>query len=253
MARGPRNRRPDLNGLLVIDKPLGRSSASICAEIRRRTSGAKVGHAGTLDPLATGVLLLCLGRATKAVPALMATSKRYQAEVDLSAFSTTDDLEGERTVVEVAAPPSEEAVREALTGFVGEIDQRPPVYSAVHVEGERAYKRARRGAADERPPARRVTIHGIELHDYAWPRLTIDVHCGKGVYIRSLARDLGEALGTGGMLTALRRTAVGRFNVDQAAAPDALPDPIESALLELPSDLVSGPGRPARPSSSRPS
>ncbi len=241
MARGPRNRRPDLNGLLVIDKPLGRSSASICAEIRRRTGGAKVGHAGTLDPLATGVLLLCLGRATKIVPALMATSKRYRAELDLSAFSTTDDFEGERTVVEVAAPVREEAVREALLGFVGEIEQRPPVYSAVHVEGERAYQRARRGESDERPPARRVTIHGIELLDYAWPRLTIEVHCGKGVYIRSLARDLGERLGTGGMLTGLRRTAVGQFTIEQAVAPDALPAPIEGALLAPPSELASWP------------
>jgi tRNA pseudouridine55 synthase len=237
MGRSPQNRRPDLNGLLVIDKPPGMTSAAVCRKIRHITGGAKVGHAGTLDPLATGVLLVCLGTATKRIESLMATTKRYRTTIDLSAFSSTDDLEGERTEIIVEQPPTESQIRESCEQFVGTIEQRPPVFSAVHVEGKRAYKTARQaereGVVDqiERPPARSVVVHSIDVLRYDWPELELDIQTGKGVYIRSIARDLGESLSTGGMLTSLRRTAVGEFDESQAVLMDDLQEPVEMSHL----------------------
>jgi tRNA pseudouridine55 synthase len=228
------NCRPDLNGLLVIDKPLGWTSAKVCWWVRRRTKGAKIGHAGTLDPLATGVLVLCLGSATKAVDRLMATRKRYLAEVDLSRVSTTDDGEGTITPVDVPTPPTREAVDRALARFVGTIKQRPPAHSAIWIDGARAYHLARAGAAPEMKE-REIVIHSITIIDYAWPILRLDIDCGKGTYIRSLARDIGVALGTGGMLAGLRRTAVGEFTIERAASPETLPEAIEPGhLAEVP-------------------
>jgi tRNA pseudouridine55 synthase len=227
VGRSLRNHRPDLSGVLVVDKPLGISSAAVCNAIRRRSGGAKVGHAGTLDPLATGVLVVCLGKATKSIPQIQAAPKRYLAEVDLSAFTTTDDAEGEREEIAVEAPPDVEAVQQACRGFEGEIDQRPPVFSAVHIEGQRAYEKARKGELTERPAAKRVRIDAVDVVDYAWPIATLDVRSGKGVYIRSLARDLGERLGTGGTLRSLRRTAVGEYTIDRATPLDDLPERAE--------------------------
>lgn len=233
MPRRPRNQRPDLNGVLVIDKPVGPSSFAICRDVRRLTGGAKVGHAGTLDPFASGVLVLALGTATKAIPRLMATDKRYTATVDLGALSSTDDPEGRISPVEVALPPTREQIEQALSGFIGAIEQQPPVYSAVHVEGERAYKMARRGDLIERPPARTVHVHSIEILEYDFPHLFIDVRCGKGVYIRSLARDLGEAMGTGGMLTALRRTQVGPYSLNDAIVLENDGAVLERSILSI--------------------
>jgi len=214
-----RNKRPDLNRVIVVDKPLGWTSADVCRFIRSRTGGAKVGHAGTLDPLATGVLVVCLGTETKRIDEIMAGRKRYSALVDLAHFSTTDDAEGERTEVPVAAPPTLERVRQACAGFVGSISQRPPAFSAIKVGGERSYRLARKGAAEELP-ARTVEIDSILVTAYDWPRLELEVVCGKGTYIRSLARDLGHDLATGGMLEGLRRTAVGPFTLQDAVSPD---------------------------------
>ncbi|MEM1166358.1 MAG: tRNA pseudouridine(55) synthase TruB [Planctomycetota bacterium] len=225
-----RNRRPDLNGLLVVDKPLGWSSAKVCAHVRRVSGGAKVGHAGTLDPLATGVLVVALGRATKAIAGIQATEKRYVAEVDLSAFTDTDDAEGEREEIEVAALPGGEVIEAALRShFTGAIEQTPPVFSAIKLDGERAYRMARRGdreAAIAKLEARTVTIHEIALTAYAWPIAALDIRCSKGTYIRSLARDLGRVLGTGGTLASLRRTAVGEYTIDRAVTPGDLPEPM---------------------------
>jgi tRNA pseudouridine55 synthase len=218
-----RNRRPDLNGLLVIDKPLGWSSADVCRFVRRRTGGAKVGHGGTLDPLATGVLVVCLGRATKSIDGIVGAEKDYRAAIDLSAFTTTDDAEGERTEVAVDEPPATDAIRRALDeGFAGEIEQRPPAFSAVKIGGRRAYKLARAGEAVE-PEPKRVVIHETRVERYDWPALDLFVRCGKGVYIRSIARDLGVALGTGGSLTGLVRTRVGAYRLADAVGPDDLP------------------------------
>lgn len=217
-----------LGGLLVIDKPEGPSSMHACARIRAalRRGGApkrvKVGHGGTLDPLATGLLVILCGKATPLCNRVMAGQKRYEARVDLSAFTTTDDREGERSEIEVEHPPTEERVRDVLGTFVGEVMQRPPAFSAMKVGGHRAYSLARKGQVVELE-SRPVTIHSIELRSYQWPFVDLDIRSGKGVYIRSVARDLGAALGTGGSLAALRRTAVGQFAIDQAIRLDDLP------------------------------
>jgi tRNA pseudouridine55 synthase len=211
-----------LCGVLVIDKPLGVSSMHVVAAIRRQAGGVRTGHAGTLDPLATGVLVMALGRATRCIDQLMDTDKRYRTTIDLSAFTATDDAEGERTTVEPASQPDEARLRVALRQFVGHICQRPPAFSAIKVNGRRAYKLARRGEKVELQP-RPVVIHSIDLLRYDWPLLEIDIHCEKGVYVRALARDLGESLGTGGHCTAIRRTAVGPFILEMAKPLNALP------------------------------
>lgn len=227
---------PAPSGLLIVDKPEGFTSMGVCSRIRGRLKRAgdpkriKVGHAGTLDPLATGVLVVLVGNATRLSGRLMSTDKRYLADIDLSAFTTTDDREGERTPVSVPAPPSPETIVAACRRFTGTIMQAPPAYSAIKVDGKRAYRLARAGqspALDPRP----VTIHAIDVIDYVWPRLSLDVRCAKGVYIRSLARDIGRALNTGGTLASLRRTQVGRYTIDVATPLDALPDPITQANL----------------------
>ena len=234
MARRQRADREAIHGLLVVDKTVGLSSMDVVRKVRRAAGGVKTGNAGTLDPLATGVIVCCLGRATRCVEKLMGLNKVYEAEVDLSAFTTTDDREGDREEIAVAAPPDEPALDRALRQFVGQIEQTPPAYSAVHVDGRRAYKLARRG---EMPnlPARTVRIDEIELMDYAWPNVSVRIVCGRGTYIRSVARDLGAALGTGGHLAALRRTAVGPYRLPNAAGIDRLDQPITQVdLLDLP-------------------
>ena len=225
--RPPRNKRPDLNGLLVIDKPIGMSSAHVCTIIRGKTNGAKVGHAGTLDPLATGVLVLCLGKATKLVERIMGTPKRYRTDIDLSAFSATEDLEGELTPVEIAQAdrPTRETIERIIAErFTGVISQAPPSFSAIKIGGKPAYKLARAGAIPSELEPRDIRIDSIEIIEYTWPNLTLDIRCGRGTYIRSLARDLGKALRTGGHLTALRRTAVGQFTQEQARTLESIPD-----------------------------
>ncbi|MCW5777308.1 MAG: tRNA pseudouridine(55) synthase TruB [Phycisphaeraceae bacterium] len=219
-------------GLLVIDKPRGPTSTSVCrlVKARLRRGGAprsvKVGHGGTLDPLASGVLVVLVGRAaTRLCDEIMAGEKRYTAHVDLSHRSTTDDGEGELTEISVLRPPTRNEIESVCSRFVGRIMQTPPAHSAMMVGGRRAYDMARRGE-DPGLRARPVTIRSIDIVEYDWPRLIIDVRCGKGVYIRSLARDIGLALGPGAMLADLRRTAVGEFTIDGATPLDALPESI---------------------------
>lgn len=234
MGRKPRYRKSAMSGLLVVDKPLGWSSMDVVRKVRDAAGFVKTGHGGTLDPLATGVVICCIGSATKAVERLMGMPKVYDTKIDLSAFTKTDDAEAEREEVEIAGPPSEDEVRAALETFVGEIEQVPPLYSAVHVDGKRAYKLARKGETVELE-ARTVRIDSIELLEYDFPHLRVLVHCGKGVYVRSLARDLGKALGTGGYLTGLRRTAVGPYTVEQAVTAERLLQPIgQFDLLDAP-------------------
>ncbi|NNE43381.1 MAG: tRNA pseudouridine(55) synthase TruB, partial [Gemmatimonadetes bacterium] len=170
----------DLAGIIVIDKPRGISSMGAVSGVRRRAGGARTGHAGTLDPLATGVLVMALGKATRIIERLMATEKRYRTVIDLSAFTPTDDLEGEREEVACSAP-TEEAVCAALEPFRGSILQRPPAFSAMKVKGRRAYQLARRGETPEMPP-RPVEIHELALVRYEWPQLELDIRCGKGMY-----------------------------------------------------------------------
>jgi tRNA pseudouridine55 synthase len=227
---------PALVGLLLIDKPAGWTSMDVCARVRARLrkGGApkrvKVGHAGTLDPMATGLLVVLVGRATRRCDEFMASRKTYEATIDLSRRSTTDDATGACTPVDVATPPSEDHLRDALRAFVGTIMQRPPAFSALHVGGRRAYDLARAGSPPDLP-ARPVVVHAVDLLEYAWPLARVRVECGKGTYIRSIARDLGAALATGGLLASLRRTASGAFDVREALALDALPPTLTQADL----------------------
>lgn len=223
-------RTHDLHGLIVIDKPVGASSMAVVRRVRRAGGHCKTGHAGTLDPLATGVLICCLGDATRAVERLMGLTKVYETTIDLSAFTNTDDAEGEREEVRVDTPPDRDAVRAALDALTGTIDQTPPAYSAIKIDGQRAYKMARRGEEVQLAP-RPVRIDRIELVDYDWPRLTLIITCGRGTYIRSLARQIGDTLYTGGHLTALRRTAIGPYTIERAVTLDDLPEPLTNEHL----------------------
>ncbi|MEO1236490.1 MAG: tRNA pseudouridine(55) synthase TruB, partial [Planctomycetota bacterium] len=203
------------HGLVVVDKPVGLSSMDVVRRVRRaatlgrRAAGevgvkrTKCGHAGTLDPLASGVVVCGIGRATKAMAAVMGQTKVYETQIDLSAFTTTDDREGPRHQVHVETPPTADAVRSACMAMVGDVvEQVPPVFSAIHVEGKRAYELARRGEEVEMR-SRTVRIDAVELLGYEWPTVMLRVTCGKGTYIRSMGRDLGVALGTGGHLASL--------------------------------------------------
>ncbi len=230
-----RYRRTDLHGLLVVDKPVGPTSMQVVRVVRHRAGHCKTGHAGTLDPLASGVLVCCLGRATRSVDQLMGLVKVYDTEIDLAAFTTTDDAEGEPRAVDVTTPPTLAQVRQALDHLTGDIEQTPPAFSAVKVDGQRAYDLARKGR-DVKVKSRLVRIDSIELQAYDWPRLHITVTCGKGTYIRSLARQIGQALGTGGYLTSLRRTAIGPYTIDRAVPLDEVPEPLNAEhLLPAPS------------------
>ncbi len=205
-------------GFLPVDKPLGMTSHDVVAAVRRTARLKRVGHGGTLDPLATGVLVLCVGAATRLSEYVMATRKRYRATVRLGAVTATDDGEGAILAEQPVAHLTAEQVAAALVAFNGEIEQIPPMYSAVKQGGVKLYERARRGEVVERA-ARRVWLQ-TELLAYRPPYAEIAVECSHGTYIRSLARDLGAALGVGGYLAALRRLASGAF--DQPVAWEAL-------------------------------
>jgi len=209
-------------GFYNIRKPPGPTSHDIVADIRRRIGGKiKIGHAGTLDPFAEGVLVICVASATRLASYVQAAPKRYTAEVTLGATSATDDPQGPITPTDCPEAPTEEALRRALGGFVGRIEQVPPAHSAVHVQGRRAYKLARAGQSPQLA-GRPVHIHGIDLLRYDWPKLEIDVHCGSGTYIRALGRDIGELLHVGGYCSALVRTRVGPFDIGESVPIDKL-------------------------------
>ncbi|GAB2750645.1 tRNA pseudouridine(55) synthase TruB [Nocardioides pakistanensis] len=212
-------------GLVVVDKASGMTSHDVVARMRRIAGTRKVGHAGTLDPMATGVLLLGVNRATRLLGHLMLTEKAYDAVVRLGVATTTDDAEGETVDVTPATAVTDTAVREAFARFVGDIEQVPSSVSAIKVGGKRAYARVRAGEAVELA-ARPVTVHGIEVGEISREGDVVDVavsvRCSSGTYIRALARDVGAALGVGGHLTVLRRTAVGPFTLADAHTLDEL-------------------------------
>ncbi len=219
-----------ISGLLLIDKPAGPTSHDVVQRLRRLSGQRRIGHAGTLDPLADGLLLVCLGRATRLVEYLVGLDKTYETTVRLGQATTTYDAEGEVTRERpVSVSPAE--VEAALDAFRGPIRQRVPPFSAVKRDGQPLYKSARRGEAVE-PPERGVTIHALDALAFAPPLLTLRVACSSGTYIRSLAHDLGEALGCGGHVVALRRAAVGRFILAEAMTLDALtPENLPARLL----------------------
>jgi tRNA pseudouridine55 synthase len=224
-------------GVLVVDKPARVTSFDVVAEVRRAFSERRVGHAGTLDPLATGVLPICLGEATKLVPFLQDGEKEYVTELLLGVTTETQDAEGavtSRREVKV----TRESLDAAIPTFLGRILQKPPMHSALRVNGKRLYQLARAGVEVERE-ARPVDVHEIEVQEFAPPLVKLRVCCGKGTYIRTLGADLGEALGCGAHLASLRRTRVGRFALAESRGLDQLADaplltPAE-ALSDLPS------------------
>ena len=227
-------------GWVNVDKPTGLSSAAAVARVKRLATAAaggtgrvKVGHAGTLDPLASGVLVVMIGRATKSSAALMAAGKTYRAAVRLGATTATDDAEADPVPYPGASTPPPDRVAQVAQSFRGDIEQTPPAYSAIKVGGRRAYDLAR-GGVDVKLAARMVRLDDVRVIGYAWPDLTLEIDCGKGFYVRSLARDLGARLGCGGYLTALRRTRVGPFAVDAAVTLGQLEaDGLAAHLLTL--------------------
>lgn len=221
-----------LHGFLNIDKPPGLTSHDVVARLRRLAGQKRVGHGGTLDPAATGVLPVALGEATRLLDYLVEGRKRYEAVIALGVVTTTDDADGE-IVNEQPVPPLREAdITAALRTFTGVIQQVPPMYSAVQVGGRRLYDLAREGVRLELAP-RQVEIDAIRLVDWQLPVLALDIICGKGTYIRALARDLGECLGCGAHLQSLRRTAVGSLCLDTAVSLDALLDAPASLTTHL--------------------
>lgn len=247
----PRREKRDVHGWLVLDKPVGVTSTTAVAILKRLTRAKKVGHAGTLDPLASGLLPIAFGEATKTVSYVMEGEKIYRFKVRWGIETDTDDAEG-KAVSESTARPSRQEIESALPAFIGMIEQTPPKFSAIKVEGERAYDLARAGE-DVSLAARPVEIHSLHLAgqpdtDHA----IFEAECGKGTYVRAIARDLGRKLGCLGHVSELRRTCVGSFNEDVAiplddveklaeSSPDALIDallPVASSLSQMPSVSV---------------
>ncbi len=242
---GRKSRGKPIHGWLVIDKPVGMSSNAVVVAVRRRTGAAKAGHAGTLDPLATGVLPIALGEATKTVPYAMDGVKTYAFTVCWGEARSTDDAEGEITE-QSSCRPSQEEIEAVLPTFLGDIEQVPPIYSAIKVDGKRAYELARASKTVELKP-RRIHIDSFRLVDMPdQDQAVFEVRSGKGAYMRALARDLAKALGTVGHITKLRRTAVGFFTESMAISLDKLPKmehsappledllPVETALADIP-------------------
>lgn len=235
-----------MDGILIIDKPLGITSHDVVQRVRRVLQTKKVGHAGTLDPQASGVLVLGVGKATRLLEYLVADDKEYLADIELGATSSTEDSEGELTVQSSGPWPEEGVIQGVLQRFLGPQQQRPPLYSALKQGGEALYVKARRGETVE-IPTRPIEIFLVELLEYSPPRLSLRVTCSKGTYIRSLARDIGEALGTGAYLAGLRRTRSGSHTLAEAVdlaelegstQPESFLQPLAAAVSGLPSIMV---------------
>jgi len=250
MGRRRRHGR-NVTGILLLDKPEGMTSNEALQRVKRLYQAAKAGHTGSLDPLATGLLPVCLGGATKFSAFLLDADKRYRVRVRLGISTTTADAEGE--VVRTASTEgiAEADVRETLSRFLGPIDQLPPMYSAVKHQGERLYKLARQGIEVERTP-RTVNIFELDLRGIALPEIDLDVHCSKGTYVRTLAEDIGASLGCGGHVAGLRRTGVGPYvesmspfvtmaELDRLAAQDNGYASLDELLLPLETALAHWP------------
>ena len=204
-----------LCGILNLNKPSGITSREAVNQVQRLVRPAKIGHTGTLDPLASGVLVLCLGTATRLVEYVQRMPKTYYATFLLGRHSDTEDIEGHVTVLPDPPIPTLQQAEAVLANFQGTILQRPPVYSALKIRGRRACDLARQGKPVELA-ARSITIEELKIHNYNYPQLTLDIKCGSGTYVRSLGRDIGSALGTAAVMSSLERTAVGCFDITQA-------------------------------------
>ncbi len=237
-SKPPRRR---IDGVLLLDKPAGMTSNAALQKAKRLFNAAKAGHTGTLDPMATGLLPICLGEATKFAGELLAADKHYAAAVRLGVRTDTADAEGRITETRPVAVTREQ-VEAALARFRGDILQVPPMHSALKRDGKPLYEYARQGIELERTP-RAVSIHALDLRTFAEDRLEFDVSCSKGTYIRTLAQDIGEVLGCGGHLTALRRTRIGNLDLESAVTLDALealPAEPRDALLQPADALLAG-------------
>ena len=219
-----------MNGVVVIDKPQGVTSHDVVGMLRKRFGTRRVGHTGTLDPLATGVLPVCVGNATRAADMLTESDKRYTAVLELGKRTDTLDIEGE-VLEEKPVTVSADEVIECIEGFVGEQEQLPPMYSAIKQNGKKLYELAREGKEVKREP-RHINIYSIDIVDIKLPTVTIDVFASKGTYIRSLCDDIGQRLGCGAVMTALRRTESAGFRIDEAYTIEALDalDDVSKAL-----------------------
>jgi tRNA pseudouridine55 synthase len=204
-----------VSGVLVIDKPIGLTSHDVVQIVRKGTGIRRAGHTGTLDPRASGVLVVLIGPAVRLSEYVSASDKRYQATIRLGSATDTYDSEGMITSESSSNHITEEKFDEILQTFVGEIEQVPPPYSAVKVKGRKAYEMARKGEEVELEP-RKINVYSLELLEWAPPEVVIDAYCSSGTYVRSLANDLGNALGTGAHLIGLRRTKSGRFTLREA-------------------------------------
>lgn len=219
-------REPPRSGILNIDKPAGLTSHDVVQVLRRASGVRRVGHAGTLDPLATGVLLVCLGSATRVIDDLQAGRKGYRAEVCLGVATTTYDAEGEVVARSDPSRLTDAAIAEAVGAWRGEVQQSPPMFSAVHHDGRRLYDLARQGIEVDRA-LRPVTVHRLDIVAWSPPTLVLDMEVSKGTYVRALAHDIGQALGVGGHVAALRRTAVGSFVIAEAETLSRVVDAFE--------------------------
>ena len=235
----PRSNRRDIDGWVVLDKPVGMTSTHAVSRLKRLFNAKKAGHAGTLDPLASGVLPVAFGEATKTVPFVQDGEKAYRFTVRFGAETDTDDSDG-RVVARSDAQPAREDVLRFLPNFIGVIAQTPPAYSAIKINGERAYDIARDGETVELA-ARPVTIHALELVSFSGAEATFETRCGKGTYVRAIARDLGRLIGCFGHVCALRRTRVGPFSEADAVTLASLEEDaaqamrrVEAGLMELP-------------------
>lgn len=222
------------NGVVIIDKPKGVTSHDVVGMLRKRFKTRRVGHTGTLDPLATGVLPICIGNATKAADMLTTADKRYTAVMELGKRSDTLDIEGE-ILEENDVKVTEAEVREVIEEFTGEQEQLPPMYSAIKQNGKKLYELAREGIEVERE-ARHINIYSIEILKLDLPYVTIDVHCSKGTYIRSLCDDIGTRLGCGAVMTELRRTETAGFKIDEAYTIERLDSLSEITAAVKPTD-----------------
>lgn len=225
------------NGFVVIDKPAGITSRRVVDRVQQLVRPAKAGHAGTLDPMATGILIVCVGPATRLISFLQENRKVYDATFLLGMRSDTDDVTGNVIEIDGVQRPDTQKIQATLRPFVGRISQVPPKYSAVHVEGRRAYDLARRGEEVDLKP-RDVDVYSIDLSGFEWPELQLRIECGSGTYIRSIGRDLGEALGCGAVMSHLQRVASGRHCITQAIGFGALDAETLRRSLQCPMQAV---------------
>jgi tRNA pseudouridine55 synthase len=233
MSLGPTK---EMEGVLLVDKPKGLTSHDVVYRLRRKLSMKKIGHAGTLDPMATGLLVMLIGKATRISQYLMSVDKAYEGEATLGIVTDSQDAEGEMMETRPVPELTEAQVREVMKGFLGDQYQTPPMHSAIKIDGVPLYKLARKGEEVEREP-RFIRVTAFDLLSFNLPKLTFDLHCTKGTYVRTIAHDLGNKLGCGAHLSALRRTVSGQFTLKQCLTLDEieamnLPD-IEKRLIPI--------------------